>query len=95
MAPGPFPTEGAFSRLMPGSELEKQALRRVPSRRFGGHGELANLVAYLMSDASPYQTGDLVTIDGAEALFSGPFAGFAHLDRAAAKEMMASLKPKK
>jgi NAD(P)-dependent dehydrogenase (short-subunit alcohol dehydrogenase family) len=96
VAPGPFPTEGAFSRLLPGSELEKQARRRVPSRRFGEHWELANLVAYLMSDASPYQTGDLVTIDGAEALFSGQqFAGFAHLDRAAAKEMMAALKPKK
>jgi NAD(P)-dependent dehydrogenase (short-subunit alcohol dehydrogenase family) len=96
IAPGPFPTEGAFSRLMPGSELEKQALRRVPSRRFGEHWELTNLIAYIMSDASPYQTGDLVTIDGAEALFSGQqFAGFAHLDRAAAKEMMAALKPKK
>jgi NAD(P)-dependent dehydrogenase (short-subunit alcohol dehydrogenase family) len=96
VAPGPFPTEGAFSRLMPGSEMEKQALRRIPSRRFGEHWELANLVAYLMSDASPYQTGDLVTIDGAEALFSGQeFAGFAHLDRAFAKELMASLKPKK
>ena len=96
VAPGPFPTEGAFSRLMPGSEMEKQALRRVPSRRFGEHHELTNLVAYLMSDSSPYQTGDLVTIDGAEALFSGQqFAGFAHLDRATAKELMASLKPKK
>ncbi|MFI5184101.1 MAG: SDR family oxidoreductase [Vicinamibacteria bacterium] len=96
VAPGPFPTEGAFSRLMPGSEMEKQALRRIPCRRFGEHAELTNLVAYLMSDASPYQTGDLVTIDGAEALFSGQqFAGFAHLDRAAAKAMMASLKPKK
>ena len=49
-----------------------------------------------MSDASPYQTGDLVTIDGAEGLFSGQqFAGFAHLDRASAKELMASLKPRK
>jgi hypothetical protein len=49
-----------------------------------------------MSDASPYQTGDLVTLDGAEAIFSGQqFAGFAHIDRAMAKEMMASLKPKK
>ena len=96
IAPGPFPTDGAFSRLLPGSEMEKQALRRIPARRFGEHGELVNLVAYLMSDASPYQTGDLVTIDGAEALFSGQqFAGFAHLDRAAAKEMMAALKPKK
>ncbi len=96
LAPGPFPTDGAFSRLMPGSELERQALRRVPGKRFGEHWELTNLVAYLMSDASPYQTGDLVTLDGAEALFSGQqFAGFAHLDRAAAKEMMAALKPKK
>jgi NAD(P)-dependent dehydrogenase (short-subunit alcohol dehydrogenase family) len=96
VAPGPFPTEGAFSRLMPGSELEKQARRRIPSRRFGEHEELTNLVAYLMSDASPYQTGDLVTIDGAEALFSGQqFGGFAHLDRASAREMMAALRPKR
>lgn len=95
VAPGPFKTEGAFSRLMVG-EIEKQALRRVPSRRFGDHDELTNLVAYLLSDASPYQTGDCVTIDGAEGLFSGQqFSGFAHLDRASAKEMMAAIKPKK
>lgn len=95
IAPGPFKTEGAFSRLMVG-ELEKQALRRVPSRRFGDHDELTNLVAYMLSDASPYQTGDCVTIDGAEALFSGQqFAGFVHIDRSAAKEMMSSARPKK
>lgn len=95
VAPGPFRTEGAFSRLMVG-EIEKQALRRVPSRRFGDHDELTNLVAYILSDASPYQTGDCVTIDGAEGLFSGQqFSGFAHLDRASAKEMMAAIKPKK
>jgi NAD(P)-dependent dehydrogenase (short-subunit alcohol dehydrogenase family) len=96
IAPGPFPTAGAFSRLMPGSDLEKQALARIPSRRFGEHWELTNLVAYLMSDASPYQTGDEVTIDGAEALFSGQqFASFARMDRGAARQMMAALKPKK
>jgi NAD(P)-dependent dehydrogenase (short-subunit alcohol dehydrogenase family) len=96
IAPGPFPTEGAFSRLLPGSEIERQMLRRIPSKRLGEHWELMNLVAYLMSDASPYQTGDLVTIDGAEALFSGQeFAGFAHMERTAAKEMMAALKPRK
>jgi len=96
VAPGPFPTEGAFSRLMPGSEIERQLLRRIPSKRFGAHEELTSLIAYLMSDASPYLTGDCVTIDGAEALFSGQqFAGFAHLDRTMAKELMASLKPKK
>ena len=96
VAPGPFPTEGAFTRLLPGSDLERQALRRVPLCRFGEHEELTNLIAYLLSNASPYQTGDLVTIDGAEALFSGQqFAGLAHLDRAAAKQMMAALKPRK
>ena len=95
VAPGPFKTEGAFSRLLVG-ELERQALKRVPSKRFGDHDELTNLVAYLLSDASPYQTGDCVTIDGAEGIFSGQqFAGFAHIDRASAKEMMSAIKPKK
>jgi NAD(P)-dependent dehydrogenase (short-subunit alcohol dehydrogenase family) len=95
LAPGPFKTEGAFSRLMPGP-LEEEALKRVPSRRFGTHDELTSLVAYLMSDASPYQTGDLVTIDGAEALFSGQqFAGLARIERGMAKTLMASLKPKR
>jgi len=95
VAPGPFKTEGAFSRLLVG-ELEKQALKRVPSKRFGDHDELTNLVAYMLSGASPYQSGDCVTIDGAEALFSGQqFAGFAHLDRASAKDMMSAIKPKK
>jgi len=96
IAPGPFPTEGAFSRLMPGSDLEKQALARIPWKRFGEHWELTNLVAYLLSDASPYLTGDEVTIDAAESLFSGQqFAAFARMERAEAKRMMASLKPKK
>lgn len=95
VAPGPFPTEGAFSRLMP-AEWEKRALARIPLKRFGDHSELTNLVAYLMSDASPYHTGDLVTIDGAEALFSGQeFAAFCHMDRGAAKEIMAAMKPKR
>jgi NAD(P)-dependent dehydrogenase (short-subunit alcohol dehydrogenase family) len=97
IAPGPFPTEGAFSRLMiPGSDLEKRALARIPSRRFGRHEELTNLAAYLLSDASPYLTGDEILLDGAEALFSGQqFSGLAHLPREQAKAMMASLKPKK
>jgi NAD(P)-dependent dehydrogenase (short-subunit alcohol dehydrogenase family) len=96
IAPGPFPTEGAFSRLMASPEYQKQALARIPWRRFGEHWELTNLVAYLLSGASPYQTGDEVTIDGAEALFSGQeFAGLAHIDRAQAKQMMAMLKPRK
>jgi len=77
-------------------ELEKQALRRVPSRRFVDHDELTNLVAYMLSDASPYQTGDCVTLDGGDVLITEQqFAGFVHIDRAAAKEMMSSARPKK
>jgi NAD(P)-dependent dehydrogenase (short-subunit alcohol dehydrogenase family) len=96
VAPGPFRTEGAFSRLLSTPELEERALSRVPSRRFGEHWELTNLIAYLLSGASPYQTGDLVTIDGGEGLLSGQqFAGLVHEDRAWAKEFMASLKPKR
>jgi NAD(P)-dependent dehydrogenase (short-subunit alcohol dehydrogenase family) len=96
VAPGFFPTEGAFSRLVPLPEIEREARRRVPSRRFGEHSELTNLVAYLLSDASPYQTGDLVTIDGAEALLSGQeFSAFTQMDRSQVKAMMATLRPKK
>jgi hypothetical protein len=81
---------------MPGSEMEKQALARVPSRRFGRHHELTNLVAYLLSDASPYLTGDEVVLDGAEGLFSGQqFASLARMPREQAKALMAALKPKK
>jgi NAD(P)-dependent dehydrogenase (short-subunit alcohol dehydrogenase family) len=96
IAPGPFPTEGAFSRLLPGSEMEKEAKARVPVGRFGEHWELTNLAAYLMSDASPYQTGDEVTLDGAEALYSGQqFAGLARMPREKAKELLASLRPRR
>jgi NAD(P)-dependent dehydrogenase (short-subunit alcohol dehydrogenase family) len=96
VAPGFFPTEGAFSRLVPFPEVEREARRRVPSRRFGEHAELTNLVAFLLSDASPYQTGDLVTIDGGEALLSGQeFSAFTHMDRDQVKAMMATLRPRK
>ena len=95
VAPGAFPTEGAFSRLLPGPKLEAQALARIPAGHFGEHWELANLVAYLLSDASPYQSGDEVTIDGAEALASGQqFAGLTRLERQEARALMARLRPK-
>jgi len=67
IAPGPFPTEGAWSRLFPKIfstfiDVEK----KLPLKRFGNHQELANLAAYLLSDYSGYITGEVVTIDGAE-----------------------------
>jgi NAD(P)-dependent dehydrogenase (short-subunit alcohol dehydrogenase family) len=69
IAPGPFPTEGAWSRLLPGDMAEKFDLaRRVPLKRVGEHQELANLAAYLLSDYSAYVNGEVVTIDGGEWL---------------------------
>jgi NAD(P)-dependent dehydrogenase (short-subunit alcohol dehydrogenase family) len=69
IAPGPFPTEGAWSRLLPGDLVEKfDPARRVPLKRVGDHQELANLAAYLLSDYSSYINGEVVTIDGGEWL---------------------------
>jgi NAD(P)-dependent dehydrogenase (short-subunit alcohol dehydrogenase family) len=68
IAPGPFPTEGAWSRLMPGSDLANAAINRVPLKRVGRHEELANLASYLVSDMAEYINGDCITIDGGEWL---------------------------
>lgn len=69
IAPGPFPTEGAWSRLLPGDLKEKfDPAKRVPLGRVGEHHELANLAAYLVSDFSAYINGEVVTIDGGEWL---------------------------
>ena len=64
IAPGPFPTEGAWSRLMPDSRFEERFRQQVPLGRYGDHSELANLAAYLISDASAYMTGQVSVIDG-------------------------------
>jgi Dehydrogenases with different specificities (related to short-chain alcohol dehydrogenases) len=69
IAPGPFPTEGAWSRLLPGDLVKKfDPAKKVPVGRVGEHQELANLAAYLMSDYSSYVNGEVVTIDGGEWL---------------------------
>src|SRR5579863_3496744 len=65
IAPGPFPTEGAFSRLMPSKEFEEHAKNSHPMKRFGRHEELANLAAYLLSSQADYVNGECVVIDGA------------------------------
>lgn len=69
IAPGPFPTKGAWDRLLPGDLAEKFDMsKKVPLRRVGDHQELANLAAYLVSDFSAYINGEVVTIDGGEWL---------------------------
>jgi len=66
IAPGPFPTEGAWKRLIPNAEVEARWLDRIPTGRVGEHEELANLASYLLADQSAYINGEVVTIDGGE-----------------------------
>ncbi|WP_347372771.1 SDR family oxidoreductase [Aequorivita sp. Q41] len=69
IAPGPFPTKGAWDRLLPGELKEKfNPAKKVPVKRVGVHQELANLAAYLVSDFSSYINGEVVVIDGGEWL---------------------------
>jgi len=69
IAPGPFPTKGAWSRLLPGDLQEKiDLVNQVPLRRAGDHQELANLAAYMVSDFAAYMNGEVVTLDGGEWL---------------------------
>lgn len=69
IAPGPFPTKGAWDRLLPGDLKDKFDLaKKVPLKRVGDHQELANLAAYLVSDFSAYVNGEVITIDGGEWL---------------------------
>ncbi len=68
IAPGPFPTEGAWSRLMPSKQFEEHSKEKHPMKRFGRHEELANLAAFLLSDMAEYINGECVVIDGGQWL---------------------------
>ncbi len=68
IAPGPFPTKGAWDRLVPDQNFEDQWMKRIPLGRVGEHRELADLAAYLAADGSGYVNGEVITIDGGEWL---------------------------
>jgi NAD(P)-dependent dehydrogenase (short-subunit alcohol dehydrogenase family) len=93
IAPGPIPTQGAFSRVLPLPKLEPLALERNPLRRFGTTEELANLAAFLVSDGSGYINGEVVRMDGGEFLQGA--GEFSNLGRALTNEDWQSLKPRK
>jgi len=71
VAPGPFPTPGAWARLMPEERQAGERERGIPLRRFGEHIELANLCSYLVSDQAAYITGECVVIDGGKRYLGG------------------------
>jgi len=93
IAPGPIPTEGAFSRLLPRPDLENFARERNPLRRFGTVEELANLAAFLVSDGSGYINGDVIVMDGGEQLQGA--GEFSALGRLLGEDDWKSLKPRK
>ena len=92
IAPGPFPTEGAWQRLVPSKALEEQWLKRIPLGRVGEHRELADLAVYLVCDQSAYVNGEVVTIDGGEWLKGA--AQFAIMENLTDQEW-AAMAPKK
>ncbi len=80
IAPGPFPTEGAWSRLLPSGDWEQRWKDHHPMKRFGRHEELANLAAYLLAPQSEYVNGECVVIDGGQWLRgAGEFNNLAEL----------------
>lgn len=96
IAPGPFPTEGAWTRLMPDPNFEKTYLEKIPLKRYGKHEELSHLATFLMSDLSSYITGECITIDGGERLNAGQFNMFAQMvPRPQLKAFFNMMKPKK
>jgi NAD(P)-dependent dehydrogenase (short-subunit alcohol dehydrogenase family) len=93
IAPGPIPTQGAFSRVLPRPELEELALDRNPLHRFGTVEELSDLAAFLVSDGSSYVNGEVIRMDGGELLQGA--GEFSNLGRVLAEKDWESIKPRK
>ena len=93
IAPGPIPTQGAFSRVLPHPGLETIALDRNPQHRFGTVEELSNLAAFLVSDGSAYINGEVIRMDGGEFLQGA--GEFSNLGRVLKEEDWQAIKPKK
>lgn len=96
IAPGPFPTEGAWSALMPTPEIEAEAKARIPMGRFGEHEELTNLAAFLVSDGAGFVNGECVVIDGGEWIASGgEFNGLTRVPRDGLKTSLRAMRGEK
>ena len=96
IAPGPFPTEGANSRLMPDERLAEKMYKLIPLQRVGEHSELTDMAVFLLSDLSSYLTGEVIYLDGGASLTSaGQFNLFTELPRERVMQMFESLRPPK
>jgi len=95
IAPGPFPTEDAWSRLIPSKQFEEHAINKHPMKRFGKHEELTNLAAFLLSEMAEYINGECVVIDGGQWLRgAGEFNDLGMLPDAVWEQLEAA-RPKK
>jgi NAD(P)-dependent dehydrogenase (short-subunit alcohol dehydrogenase family) len=95
IAPGPVPTDGAFSRLMPDPSFEEMARNRVPLKRFGTPREIADAAVFLLCDGAGYVTGDCLTVDGGEWLRNGGEFSYAiDYDRENLKMMLKAMRGK-
>ena len=96
IAPGPFPTKGAWERLNPGAlggGSESSPASTNPMGRHGEMPELANLATFLMADGCDYLSGETIALDGADGLanggnFYGSLAGLSDEDWAGIREMI-------
>ena len=79
IAPGPFPTKGAWERLNPGNNNDDGMMSTVPMGRVGEMIELQNLATFLMADGCEYITGQTIGLDGAQYLTGG--GTFSQLDK--------------
>ena len=89
IAPGPIPTREAFARLLPSDEAAESRRRRIPAGRFGTPEELAEMAAFLVSDAAEWMRGEVVTLDGGEWLYgAGEFNELLELPAEARETLM-------
>jgi len=64
VAPGTIATELAKSAVLTSDEARARIMSRTPMKRLGEPGEIADVAAFLLSDASSYMTGEIVVVDG-------------------------------
>ncbi len=93
IAPGPFPTEGAWSRLVPDEEMAENMRKRVPLARFGEPDELGDLAIFLLSEGASYLTGETIALDGGEVLAAGgQFNDFIKMPREGVLQVLAMMR---
>jgi glucose 1-dehydrogenase len=64
VAPGTIATELAKNAVLTSDEAKARIMSRTPMKRLGAPSEIADAVAYLLSDASSYVTGEILVVDG-------------------------------